>query len=46
MRELSDEQWEPIPKHFPEENLPENCPGREPVPSRKVLDGEIDSWSM
>ena len=38
---LSDEQWERIRKHFPEENIPPDRAGRKPVPTRKVLEGVL-----
>ena len=41
MLRLSDEQWERIREHFPEENLPEGRPGRKPVPAREVLEGVL-----
>jgi transposase len=41
MLRLSDEQWERIRGHFPEENLPEGRPGRKPVPARAVLEGVL-----
>jgi transposase len=41
MLRLSDEQWERIREHFPEENLPEDRPGRKPVAARKVLEAVL-----
>jgi transposase len=41
MQRLSDVQWERIREHLPEENLPDDRPGRKPIPSRKVLDGVL-----
>ena len=41
MIRLSDEQWERIRKHFPEEHIPESRPGRKPVPTRKVLEAVL-----
>lgn len=41
MLRLSDEQWERIREHFPEENHPEGRPGRKPVPARAVLEGVL-----
>lgn len=38
---LSDEQWERIRKHFPEEHIPDERPGRKPIPARKVLEGVL-----
>lgn len=41
MLSLSDEQWERIRSHFPEENIPEDRPGRKPIATRKVLDAVL-----
>jgi transposase len=41
MLRLSDEQWERIREHFPEENIPEGRPGRKPVPAREVLEAVL-----
>ena len=41
MLRLSDEQWERIRDHFPEEHLPEDRRGRKPIASRKVLEGVL-----
>ena len=41
MLRLSDEQWERIREHFPEENIPASRPGRKPIPTRKVLDAVL-----
>lgn len=41
MLRLSDEQWERIKGHFPEENVPESRPGRKPVPTRRVLEAVL-----
>lgn len=41
MQPLSDEQWERIRKHFPEEFIPDDRPGRKPVSARKVLEGVL-----
>jgi transposase len=38
---LSDDQWERIREHFPEENIPEGRPGRKPVPAREVLEAAL-----
>jgi transposase len=38
---LTDAQWEKIREHFPEENIPDDRPGRKPVPTRQVLDGVL-----
>ena len=44
MQRLTDEQWERIRKHFPEESIPDDRPGRKPIPARAVLDGVL--WIM
>jgi transposase len=41
MIHLSDEQWDRIREHFPEENIPEGRPGRKPVPTRRVLEAVL-----
>lgn len=41
MLSLSDEQWERIREHFPEENIPADRPGRKPIATRKVLDAVL-----
>ena len=41
MLRLSDDQWERIREHFPEENIPEGRPGRKPVPAREVLEAVL-----
>ena len=41
MIRLSDEQWERIRKHFPEENIPEGRAGRKPIPTRKGLEAVL-----
>src|SRR6202043_3496521 len=41
MIRLTDEQWERIRKHFPEEHIPDGRPGRKPVPSRRVLEAVL-----
>jgi transposase len=38
---LSDEQWELIREHFPEENIPDGRAGRKPVSTRRVLDAVL-----
>jgi transposase len=38
---LSDEQWERIREHFPEENIPEGRAGRKAVPAREVLEAVL-----
>lgn len=41
MIRLSDEHWERIRHHFPEENIPSDRPGRKPVPTRQVLEAVL-----
>ena len=41
MVQLTDEQWELIREHFPEENLPASRPGRKPIPTREVLEAVL-----
>jgi transposase len=41
MIRLTDEQWERIRKHFPEEHIPDGRPGRKPIPSRRVLEAVL-----
>jgi len=38
---ISDEHWELIRKHFPEELYPDDRPGRKPVPARRVLEAAL-----
>jgi len=38
---LSDEHWERIRDHFPEEHIPPSRPGRKPIPTRKVLEAVL-----
>lgn len=38
---LADEDWERIRRHFPEENIPAGRPGRNPVPTRAVLEAAL-----
>ena len=38
---LSNEQWERIRSHFPEEDIAEGRPGRKPIPTRAVLDAVL-----
>jgi hypothetical protein len=40
-RHLTDEQWECIRKHFPEEHIADGRPGRKPVPTRRVLEAVL-----
>ena len=41
MLKLRDEQWERIREHFPEENVPDDRPGRKPIPTRRVLEAVL-----
>ena len=41
MLRISDEQWELIREHFPEEHYPDDRPGRKPIPARKVLEAVL-----
>ena len=41
MIRLSDEHWERIREHFPEENIPDGRPGRKPIPTRRVLEAVL-----
>ena len=41
MIRLSDEQWERIREHFPEEHIADDRPGRKPVPTRRVLEAVL-----
>ena len=41
MNRLTDEQWERIRDHFPEQNIADGRPGRKPTPTRCVL-GAVD----
>ncbi len=41
MIRLTDEQWERIREHFPEESYPAERAGRKPVPARKVLEAAL-----
>ena len=38
---LTDEQWDKVRPHFPEEHIPDGRPGRKPVPARRVLDAVL-----
>jgi len=38
---LRDEQWERIRQHFPEENIPDDRPGRKPIATRRVLEAVL-----
>jgi transposase len=41
MLRLGDDQWNRIREHFPEEHIPDNRPGRKPVPTRAVLNAVL-----
>src|SRR4029453_6863757 len=41
MIRLTDEQWERIRMHFPEEHIPDCRPGRKPIPTRRVLEAVL-----
>src|SRR6516225_5728156 len=41
MLRLTDDQWQRIREHFPEENIPLERPGRKPIPARRVLEGVL-----
>ncbi len=41
MLRISDEQWELIRKHFPQERYPDDRPGRKPIPACKVLEAVL-----
>jgi len=41
MVKVSDDGWEWIKHHFPEEGLPEGRAARKPVPARKILDAVL-----
>src|ERR1700726_1168229 len=41
MIRLSDEQWERIRDHFPEEQIADGHPGRKPIPTRRVLEAVL-----
>ncbi|MHB8895174.1 MAG: transposase [Candidatus Geothermincolia bacterium] len=38
---ITEEQWDRIRYHFPEENIPDSRQGRKPVPARHVLEGAL-----
>jgi transposase len=38
---ITDEQWELIRKHFPEERIPDDRPGRKQIPAHKVLEAVL-----
>ena len=41
MIRFTDEQWERIRDHFPEEHIPDGRPGRRPIPTRHVLEAVL-----
>jgi transposase len=41
MIRLSDEHWERIRDHFPEEHIADGRPGRKPVPTRRVFEAVL-----
>src|SRR5262245_35178783 len=41
MIRLTDEQWERIRDHFPEEHIADGRPGRKPIPTRHVLEAVL-----
>lgn len=41
MLRITDELWGLIRKHFPEEHIPDDRPGRKPIPAQKVLDAVL-----
>jgi transposase len=41
MLSLTTEQWDRIRKHFPEEHISADRPGRKPIATRKVLEGVL-----
>ena len=41
MHKISDEDWGKIRHHFPEEDIPDERPGRRPVPAREVLNAVL-----
>jgi hypothetical protein len=49
MLRLSDEQWDRIREHFPEENIPEGRAGRKPIAARQVLEWILNTeiaWAL
>ncbi len=44
MIRLSDEQWERIRSHFPEEHISDGRAGRKPVPARRVLESFEEAY--
>ena len=41
MIRLTDEQWQRIRNHFPEEQIADGRPGRRPIPTRQVLEAVL-----
>src|SRR5262245_37997649 len=41
MIRLTDEQWERMRDHFPEEHIADGRPGRKPTPTRRVLEAVL-----
>src|SRR5262249_60583194 len=41
MIRLTNEQWERIRNHFPEERIPDGRPGRKPIPTRGVFEAVL-----
>jgi len=41
MIKIPDAHWERIKHHFPEENIPDDRPGRKPVPARNILEAVL-----
>src|SRR5213596_2788737 len=41
MIRLTNEQWERIRNHFPEEHIPDGRPGRKPIPTRCVFEAVL-----
>src|SRR6516225_6298009 len=41
MIRLTNEQWERIRNHFPEEHIPDGRPGRKPSPTRRVFEAVL-----
>src|SRR6476659_4074645 len=37
----TNEQWERMRKHFPEEHIPDGRPGRKPIPTRHVFEAVL-----
>jgi hypothetical protein len=41
MIRLTNEQWERIRNHFPEEHILDGRPGRKPIPTRRVFEAVL-----